>query len=131
MVKQMTSKIRCHKCNREIPENEDFVSRGQTLCEDCYIDTNHKIKVCNPLGERAKMAFRKSHGLEGTDGLTDLQKEIYQYIQLKGKSTRAELIKEFKLSETELESHFAFLRQSKLAKGKKESDNVYITLWSD
>jgi len=95
------------------------------------IDTTHKIKVCNPLGERAKIAFRKSHGLEGTDGLTDLQKEIYQYIQSKGKVTRPELLKQFKLSENELENHFAFLRQSKLAKGKKENGTVYITLWSD
>jgi predicted HTH transcriptional regulator len=126
----MTSNIKCHKCNREIPENEAFVSRGNALCEDCYIDTTHKIKVCNPLGERAKTAFRKSHGLEGTDGLTDLQKEIYQYIQSKGKVTRPELLQQFKLSENELENHFAFLRQSKLAKGKKEKDTVYITLWS-
>jgi len=127
----MTNNIKCHKCNREIPENETFISRGNTLCEDCYIDATHKIRVCNPMGERAKTAFRKSHGLGGTDGLTDLQREIYYYTQSKGKVTRPELLKQFKLSENELENNFAFLRQSKLLKGKKEDDIVYITLWSN
>lgn len=131
MVKTMTDNIICHRCNREISENEVLISQGQALCEDCYIDSNHKIKVCNPLGERAKKVFRKNHGLEGINGLSHLQKEIYQYIQLKGKVTAIDLIEQFNLSPTELENHFAIMRHSQLVKGKKDGGDVYIILWSD
>jgi predicted HTH transcriptional regulator len=75
------------------------------------------------------MIFRESHGLEGTDGLTDLQKEIYGYIQENGKATKAELMERFKLPSPELENQFATLRHCQLLKGKKEEDAAYIVLW--
>jgi predicted HTH transcriptional regulator len=71
----------------------------------------------------------RRHGLEGTDGLTNLQKEIYEYIREKGKATRAELMENFKLPAPELENQFAILRHCQLLKGKKEGDAVYIVLW--
>ncbi len=125
----MTDSIRCQNCGKEIPEDEVFATEGKTLCEDCYIDVGHRIRVCDPWGERSKRIFRDSHGLEGTDGLTDLQKEIYEYIQTKGKATRMELIEKFKLPPTELENQFAILRHCQLLKGKKEGDTVYIVPW--
>jgi len=88
-----------------------------------------RIRVCDPWGERSKKIFRDSHGLEGTDGLTDLQKEIYQFIAEKGKATRNELLERFNLPPTELENQFAILRHCQLLKGKKEGDAVYIVLW--
>jgi hypothetical protein len=112
-----------------ISEDEVFATEGKTLCEDCYIDVGHRIRVCDPWGERSKKIFRTSHGLEGTDGLTDLQKEIYEYIQEKGKATRAELMDNFKLPAPELENQFAILRHCQLLKGKKEGDSVYLVLW--
>ena len=45
----------------------------------------HRIRVCDPWGEQSKRIFRESHGLEGTDGLTDQQKDIYDYIKAKGR----------------------------------------------
>jgi hypothetical protein len=112
-----------------ISEDEVFATEGKTLCEDCYIDVGHRIRVCDPWGERSKKIFRASHGLEGTDGLTDLQKEIYEYIQEKGKATRVELMEHFQLPAPELENQFAILRHCQLLKGKKEGDTVYLVLW--
>ena len=110
-------------------EDEVFATEGKTLCEDCYIDVGHRIRVCDPWGERSKMVFRESHGLQGTDGLTDLQKEIYEFIKAKGKATRPELVEQFQLPLTELENQFAILRHCQLLKGRKEGDTVYIVLW--
>jgi len=121
--------IRCHRCGKEIGEDEVFATEGKTLCEDCYIDVGHRIRVCDPWGERSKKIFRKSHGLEGTDGLTDLQKEIYEYISEKGKATREQLMERFQLPAPELENQFAILRHCQLLKGKKVGDAVYIVLW--
>jgi hypothetical protein len=125
----MIEGIKCQNCSKAIAEDEVFVTEGKTLCEDCYIDVGHRIRVCDPWGERSKKIFRTSHGLEGTDGLTDLQKEIYEYIQEKGKVTRAELLDRFKLPAPELENQFAILRHCQLLKGKKEGDMVYIVPW--
>src|SRR5512146_2207725 len=116
----MMGGIKCQNCGKEVSEDDVFTTEGKTLCEDCYIDVGHRIRVCDPWGERSKKIFRESHGLEGTEGLTDLQKEIYEYIKSKGKVTRMELIKKFKLPASELENQFAILRHCQLLKGKKE-----------
>ena len=125
----MIEGIKCQNCGKKIEEDDVFTTEGKTLCEDCYIYIGQRIRVCDPWGERSKKIFRTSHGLEGTDGLTDLQKKIYEYIQEKGKATRAELMENFRLPSPELENQFAILRHCQLLKGKKEGDAVYIVLW--
>ncbi len=125
----MIEGIRCQNCGKEIAEDEVFATEGKTLCEDCYIDVGHRIRVCDPWGERSKMVFRESHGLQGTDGLTDLQEDMYEFIKAKGKATRQELMERFKLPAAELENQFAILRHCQLLKGRKDGDTVYIVLW--
>jgi late competence protein required for DNA uptake (superfamily II DNA/RNA helicase) len=125
----MSEGIKCQNCGKTISEEEVFATDGKTLCEDCYIDVGHRIRVCDPWGERSKKIFRKSHGLEGTEGLTDLQKAIYEYIEKKGKATRAELMENFQLPPAEMENQFAILRHCQLLKGRKEGDTVYLVLW--
>ncbi|HQI68697.1 MAG: winged helix-turn-helix transcriptional regulator [Methanothrix sp.] len=125
----MSEGMRCQNCGREISGDEVFATEGKTLCEDCYIDAGHRIRVCDPWAERSKKIFRDSHGLQGTDGLTDLQKQIYEFIRERGRATRAELAERFNLSPTELENEFAILRHCQLLKGRKEGDTVYIVPW--
>jgi hypothetical protein len=125
----MLEGIKCQSCGKEIAVDEVFATEGKTLCENCYIDVGHRIRVCDPWGVRSKQIFRESHGLEGTNGLTDLQKEIYEYIREKGKATKAELMTRFQIPMHELENQFAILRHCQLLKGKKEGDIVYIVLW--
>jgi len=121
--------IKCQKCGVDVSEDQVMITEGKTLCEDCYFDVGHRIRVCDPWGERSKKIFRESHGLQGTEGLTELQKGIYEYIKLQGKATRMDLQEKFSLSPTELENQFAILRHCQLVKGKKEGDQVYIVLW--
>ncbi len=126
---QMSDGIRCQNCGQEVAEDEAFATDGKSLCENCYIDAGHRIRVCDPWAERSKKIFRDSHGLKGTDGLTDLQKQIYEFIQEKGKATRTEIAERFRLPAVELENEFAILRHCQLLRGKKEGDAVYIVLW--
>jgi hypothetical protein len=126
---EISEGIKCQSCGKEIAEDEVFATEGKTLCENCYIDIGHRIRVCDPWAERSKKIFRKSHGLEGTDGLTDLQKEIYEHVQKEGRATKAELMERFQLPLPELENQFAILRHCQLLKGRKEGDVVYIVLW--
>ena len=125
----MSGEAKFQECGKELTEDEVFVTSGKTLCEDCYIVVGQRIRVCDPWGERSKMVFRESHGLKGTDGLTDLQKDIYEFVKIKGKVTGQEMIEKFKLPPAELENQFAILRQCQLLKGKREGDQVYTVLW--
>jgi late competence protein required for DNA uptake (superfamily II DNA/RNA helicase) len=122
-------KVKCQECGCSVPQDECMVSDGKTLCEDCYIAASHRIRVCDPWGEHSKMVFRESHGLKGTEGLTDLQKEIYEFIESRGKATRDEIAQRFNLSPQELENEFAILRHCQLLKGMKEGDKVYLVIW--
>ncbi|NPV63455.1 MAG: hypothetical protein HPY61_12670 [Methanotrichaceae archaeon] len=125
----MANTIKCQKCGTAVPEDEVMMTEGKTLCEDCYFDMGHKIRVCDPWGERSKKIFRESHGLTGTEGLTDLQKGIYELIESQGKATRQQLQENFSLSATELENQIAILRHCQLIKGRREEDQVYLVLW--
>jgi recombinational DNA repair protein (RecF pathway) len=125
----MSDKIKCQSCGAQVGEDDVYTTDGKTLCEDCYIDQSHRIRVCDPWAERSKRVYRERLGLEGTDGLTDLQKEIYEYIRSKGRATQMELVEQFKLLPAELENEFAILRHCQLLKGRKEGDLVYIVPW--
>ena len=127
MVQEGTA--RCQGCGKDVPEDDCFFSEGKTLCEDCYMDAGQRIRVCDPWGERSKLIFRESHGLSGIEGLTELQRKIYEFIKKQGKATREDLAKEFGLKTVELENEFAILRHCQLLKGKKEGDKVYLVLW--
>jgi hypothetical protein len=93
------------------------------------MDAGQRIRVCDPWGERSKLIFRESHGLTGTEGLTDLQKRMYEFIKERGRATREDLAKELGLKPWELENEFAILRHCQLLKGKKEGDVVYLVPW--
>lgn len=117
----MSSYTRCQSCSKEISEDDCFILEGKTLCEDCYMDAGQRIRVCDPWGERSKLVFRESHGLTGTEGLTDLQKSIYEFIKKRGKATKEELTKELGLKAIELENEFAIPRHCQLLKRKKKA----------
>ena len=57
---------------------ESFQQAGQTLCEDCYLNILHSPKACDPWAVYSATRSRQSPGLEGTEGLTPLQKAIYE-----------------------------------------------------
>ena len=54
----MLDGIKCQNCGKEVSEDEVFATEGKTLCEDCYIDVGHRIRICDP-GERDQ---RRSSG---------------------------------------------------------------------
>ena len=120
----MTAK--CDRCGREISDNEKYAYHSQTLCEDCYIDMRYPAKACDPWAVYSATRSRVSQGLEGTAGLTDLQRAIYDFVKSNGKVTREELNKNFNLAESELQAQLATLRHCELIKGYKEGDRIYL-----
>ena len=122
--------MNCVRCGREILENDSFQHLGRKLCEDCYIDVLNPPKACDPWAVYAATRSRQSQGIEGSEGLTDLQKAVYEYIRENGRVTREELTKHFNLKDIELQAQLAILRHCELVKGHKESDRIYLVPFS-
>jgi recombinational DNA repair protein (RecF pathway) len=122
--------MNCARCGREIQETESYQHLGQTLCEDCYIDMRNPPKACDPWAVYSATRLRQSQGNTGSEGLTEIQKTLYEFIREKRKVTREELIHHFNLKEIELQTHLAILRHCELVKGHKEGDRVYLVPFS-
>lgn len=120
--------MQCEKCHQEIPTGEEMNFRGKNLCEDCYVISVQPPKTCDVAAVHSAVTHRKMTGQTGTEGLTDLQKEIYEFVKTKKKVTREELAQHFKIPEWQLERQFSILRHCELLKGTKEGSNVYITI---
>lgn len=116
----------CAGCQEEIPQGEEMNFMGKLLCEDCYVDAISLPKTCDVAAVYSAKLTRKLAGQEGTDGLTELQKEIYEYVKANGKVTPEALMKKFQLSETQIQREFTRLRHCELLKGTKIDGIVYI-----
>ena len=119
---------KCSKCG-VLVEKEDFYQlNGQEVCEDCAISSHKGPQACDVWAVKIATNTRKQQGLEGTDGLTQRQKEIHDFLDNKKGATLQELLQEFSLSEGELRKEIAVLRHCELARAhQKESGVVFVT----
>jgi len=120
--------VRCDKCQTDVPEIEIHEHRGRKLCEDCYVAALTRPQPCDPGAVSAARTSRELQGFKGAQGLTPLQKKIYDYLKEKGKATRPELAAYVGIPLEDLEKEFAVLRHCELARGFKEGNTVYLTL---
>jgi hypothetical protein len=90
------------------------------------MDARLPVKACDPWAVYLAGRTRESAGDVGTEGLTDQQKAIYEFVRGQGKVTAEELAGHFGLSGVELQSQVAILRHCELLRGQKEADQVYI-----
>jgi len=120
------SACKCDICGNKLEKEETITEVGKTLCEDCYIESHHRIQTCDPWAVRSKKLFREEAGLQGTEGLTELQKAIYEFISSSGGVKKEEIAKKFGISLLEAENQFALLRHCELVKGQKRVDGVYL-----
>ena len=58
--------------------------------------------------------------------MTELQKAIYELVEHNGKVTREDIMKNFNLTESEMQTQLAVFRHCELVKGHKEGDKVYL-----
>jgi len=118
--------VKCNRCGCEVPLDNSYQHLGETLCEDCYIDVRYPAKACDPWAVYSATRSRESAGLEGTEGLTEQQKIIYEFVKEKGKVTREEILVNFNLKDAELQTNLATLRHCEIVKGRKEGNCVYL-----
>lgn len=118
----------CARCKEEIPQGEEMKYAGQTLCEDCYIEAIEPPRTCDVTAVYSAKLARKLAGQEGTDGLTELQKEMYEYVKAAGKVTPEALARKFQLAKWQLEKQLATLRHCELLKAAMIDGQKYIVI---
>ena len=126
MTEGRNNPVKCDICGCELEKENCMEEEGKIFCEDCFIEAHHKIQACNPWAVRSKKIFREEAGLEGTEGLTELQKAMYEFIVSSGGVKKEEIAKKFEISLLETENQFALLRHCELVKGQKRADGVYL-----
>ncbi|MDI9418241.1 MAG: hypothetical protein WBI09_05675 [Methanothrix sp.] len=129
MENEKNSIFKCPNCSQEALKEDMFQEGDLFICEECYLDIHQKIKACDPWGVHSKTVLRKRAGQEGTEGLTDLQKRIYDLIVSRNGATSAEIIQELKISLNELQNQIAILRHCELLKGQDRDGVVYVVPW--
>jgi hypothetical protein len=121
--------MECERCGLVLKEDDTYDLHGKVLCEDCYMYETNPPKACDPLAVASATSIRKELGQSGTAGLTELQKQICDIIEQRGKITKQELLEIINIKTEELESQFAILRHCELIRAFKEGDKVYLTKW--
>ncbi len=116
----------CSGCGKEIPGNECIIGNRQAVCEECYLK-EHQSKSLDPLLLHSNKIFRKNrHSLKVGNGLTVIQKEIYEFIQKEGRATQENISKLFGFIPEETSNQLSVLKQCKLVKCQKIEDDIYI-----
>ena len=118
--------MKCQRCGREISEAESYTHQDQTLCDDCYLEVRAHPKECDPWASYLATHTRERMGQKGTEGLTDLQAKVYEFIKGKGRVSREEVIENFNLSEAEMDAQIIPLMRSELVKEHSEGNQLYL-----
>ena len=118
--------MKCENCGVDLEENQATAYNGKTLCEDCCFDMMSPTKVCDPIAVHSTLSIRQQNGQQGTEGLTDLQKQIYNTIIQRGQIDRDEMIGKLGMPPEEFQKQFAVLRHCELLGAFKEGNKVYL-----
>ncbi len=119
--------MKCNRCGREIPADESFSHQKQTLCEDCYIEVmSAQEKTCDPWATYLSTRTRERAGQKGEEGLTDMEKKIYEFVRSKGRATRQEVMAKFALSAQDLDPQLSVLMHAELVKEHSEAGTMYL-----
>lgn len=119
--------VKCERCGIELAENEVNAYQGKSLCEECCFALMNPPKTCDPIAVSSTLSVRKQLGQTGTDGLSELQKKIYDLVVQRGRISVEDTLKTLNLSPQVLEREFAVLRHCELLRGFKENGVIYLT----
>lgn len=126
MESKVEKAIKCHFCGQEISMEEAYIWFGARICEDCYLDRNSPIRLCNPWAAYSAKQTLKAYRVKAEEILTEKQRKIYNIVKERGKVTFDELLEELKISKSELENQIAIMRHLELIKELREKGKEII-----
>lgn len=121
--------MQCNRCHTNIEPGDEKQHLGQSLCEDCYMETLSPVKTCDPWAVYSAKSFEKL--ADNSLIFTPIQSEILSILKATGGIEPQALLGEIsgKLTQKELEREFATLRHMEKARGEKRGDRVVWRLW--
>ena len=120
--------MNCSRCSKEISEDQTYVHQGKAYCDDCLMDIGLSGKECDPWATYVDKSTSERKGMKGTEGLTDMQKKVYDFVKGKGRATREEVMENLGLSESDLRVQLVPLMHGDLVKEHSEGDTMYLII---
>ena len=116
----------CTRCGAAMDAAEAREYRGQTLCEDCYLDAMSPTVVCDPWAVHTAKSLKD---LPGGQTLTPVQQKLYDLVKAKGEVPIPEAAAHLGLNEDDLRREFAPLRHMEKLRACKKDDIIHLTLF--
>jgi len=118
----------CAKCGKEIEKSRSYEYRGNTHCEDCYMDILSPPKACDPWAVHSAQTFL--NGKDKLSTLTLVQHKIVKYIKEKREATSEEILRDLVLSEEEWRREFAVLRHMGVLGATKKEGKIFYSMFN-
>jgi len=119
--------MRCDRCRENIEEGEEKELHGQTLCEDCYIDTLSPAKACDPWAVYSAKSFSKEDA--PTVEITETQSKILQILKETGGAEPRIILERLQIKPSDLEREIATLRHMEKVRGELREGKKILRLW--
>ena len=117
----------CDKCKNNIKKDEANDLYGQTLCEDCYIESLSPAKACDPWAVHSAKSFSKKNGSELE--FTENQAKILQILKKPGSADSTTLLERLQTNIADLERDIATLRHMEKLRGELRQGEKIFRLW--
>lgn len=118
--------MECSRCHRRLTEDETYVHQGKAFCDDCLMDIGLSAGQCDPWATYVDKRTRARQRTKGSEGLTDAEVAVYELVRSRCRVTRAEVMADLGLSETELRLQLLPLLHADLVKERAESGKLYL-----
>lgn len=119
--------MRCERCGENVKEGEERKLYGQTLCEDCYMDTLSPPKACDPWAVHSAKSFSKGEG--SNVEVTETQSKILQILKETGGVEPRIISERLQIKPFDLEREIATLRHMEKVKGALREGKKILCLW--
>jgi hypothetical protein len=119
--------MKCDRCKENIEEGEERELHGQTLCEDCYIDTLSPAKACDPWAVYSAKSFSKGNGSNAQ--ITETQSKILQILKETVGAERRVILERLQIKPSDLDREIATLRHMERVRGELRKGKKILRLW--
>jgi hypothetical protein len=119
--------MKCDRCGKQIPLDEEMDHYGQTLCEECYMQALSPARACDPWAVRSAQTL--SQISESYSNLSKQQARILELLKETGGVEINVLAEMLQMKLPELERELATLRHMEKVRGKMRASKKIICLW--
>ena len=110
-----------------IEKGEELELRGQTLCEDCYMDHLSPPRMCDPWAVYTAKSF--SDDSTAKQILTEQQHKILEILKETGGTDFDDLVNRLEVNPSDLEREIATLRHMEKIRASLRDGKKILILW--